>query len=389
MSGLYDEWVFTAPGVGTANTTEIRASLPVVGLPHKGCSQALNWLMGRGHPLAVLGTQVWPAWQTLFFSFWIHPDDLHPNFLWDISISAIDIFNSARAVQGTITLPGMDPYPFATAADGSVAKIALRQDVTASNTPQETHVQITTTVLDPITSEEPLNEIYLIIHGIHVSETPQRRLNGFSTVMSTFEARQPIYAQVGAVSHESITALPNVMEVAKQSYARRGALFSYWSPFDDESQQSTSTSYVEIFPVRPSVQTRLISKGQTRGDIKVNVAAYVSGGTGHVRVSMTSGDSLVFDVTSTTAAWVGEQTMTANCDDPARWETDGGIRGGTRDDVVFEMQAPAGQTITIKGLMITEAPTDGGTDESANVLIDGGIPVTLSHEYIFVPIPYP
>jgi hypothetical protein len=345
--------------------------------------------MGRGHPLAVCGPQIVNAWQTQFFSFWVHPDDLHPNFLWNITLSALDVYNSPKAIQGTITIAGMDPYPFSTSSDGAVSRIILRQDVTASNTPQETHVQITTTVEDPATTENPANNILLFIHGIHICEFPQLRLNGFSTVMSTFEARQPIYSQEIVDSHESITALPNVMETVKQSYARRGALFSWWSPFDDELNQTTSTSYVEVFPVRPSVQTRLISKGQTRGDIKVNVAAYVTGGTGNVRVSMTSGDSLTFDVTSTSAAWVGEQTMTANCDDPDRWETDGGIRGGTRDDVIFEFQAPAGETITIKGLMITEAQTDGGTDESANVLIDGGTPITLGGEYIFVPIPYP
>jgi hypothetical protein len=391
MPGRYDEWVFTSPGVGIANINEIRASLPVVGLPHKGCSQSLNWLLGRGHPLAVCGPQVIPAWETHLFSFWVHPDDLHPNFLWDISISAIDGTNAPRVVNGTIGIADSTQIvTFTTSSDGSLTRVAARQDVEPSNTPMEINCVFSTDFPDPGEfGGIPTFDVYLIIHGIHVCEMPQLRLNGYGVAMSTLDARQPIYAQAGAISHESITALPNLAQLANDSYARRGALFSWYSPFTDELNQTTSTSYVEIFPVRPSVQGRLITKGQTKGNIKVNVAARVTGGTGQVRVSMTSGDSLTFDVTSTTVAWVGEQTMTANCDDPDRWETDGGIRGGTRDDVIFEMKAPSGQTIAIQGLCITEAQTDGGTDESANVLIDGGVPVTLGHEYIFVPIPYP
>lgn len=380
----------TSPGVGVASISAVRASLPVVGLPHKGTAQALNWLLGRGHPLAVCGPQVLPGWNSALFSFWVHPDDLHPNFLWDISLSAIDGTNQPRTLSGSVGIAdNTQIVTFTTNSDGSMTRLTIRQDVTPSNTPQEINCLFTTDAEDPSDSDDLTRYVYLVVHGIHVSEMPQLRLNGYGVAMSTLDARQPIYSQAGVPAHESITALPNLMELAKQSYARRGSLFSWYSPFTDTLNQTTSTSYVEIFPVRPSVQGRLITKGQTKGDIKVNVAARVTGGTGQVRVSMTSGDSLTFDVTSTTVAWVGEQTMTANCDDPSRWETDGGIRGGTRDDVIFEMKAPSGETIAIQGLCITEAQTDGGTDESANVLINGGVPVTLSHEYIFVPIPYP
>lgn len=391
MAGRYDELVQMSPGVGLTNIVGIRAALPVVGSPHKGCAQALNWLLGRGHPLAVCGTNVTNAWETAFFSFWVHPDDLHPNFLWLISLSAVDGYNTPRIVTGTAVIGGGGPtVSFTTNADGTITRLAIRQDVTPSNTPQEINVTLTTTVEDPTDSDDPARIISLVIHGIHVCEMPQSRINGYGVAMTTLDARQPIYCQAGVPAHESITSLPQLCDLAKNSYARRGAMFSWYSPFTDELNQTTSTSYVEIFPVRPSVMPRKLGQFQTKGDIKVNVAARVTGGTGFVRVSMTSGDELTFEVTSTTVTWVGEQTMTANCENPARWETDGGIPfGGIRDDVIFEMKAPPGQTIAIQGLCISEAQTDGGTDESANVLIRGGIPVTLGHEYIFVPIPYP
>jgi hypothetical protein len=390
----FDAIAPASPGISQANTVEIRAALPVLGGPHKGAAQGLNWLLGRGHPLVVCGPQVLASWQTWMFSFWVHPDDLHPNFLWDINLSAIDAINRPAAITGYVETTGHDGdlsviNGFTTTIDGTVTRLALRENVTASNTPQEIHITIQTTFPDPSDSDDPAKSVYLVIHGIHVSELPETRLDGYGVALSTLDPRQPIYYYNSTPSRESIASLPTMAELVKDSYARRGAIFSWWTPFDDELNQTTSTSYVEIFPVRPSVQTRLMDSGQERGTVKVNVAARCTSGTGQVRVTMTSGDSVVFDVSTTSVAWIGEQSLLANCDQPDRWETDGGIRGGVRDDVIFEFRAPSGGTMSIRGLMITESPTEGGEDDSANVLVDGGTPVTLGHEYIFVPIPYP
>lgn len=382
-------------GIGKANQAGVRASLPVIASPHNATGAAVNWLLGKGHPLVVCGPNIVPAWLSTSFSFWIHPDDLHPNFWWMFSISCINPYGTPRSVNVFIERtvhfpdPGIIIERFSTREDGGVVVMPVREDVLVTNTPMEIHCTISADAEEPGLETPAKDVFYLMIHGIQVVEGPQNRVDGYGIPLSTIESRQPIYWDgENDPSRHSIAAISKVATLAHTSYARRGSMFSWWDPLL-EAETEESGDYVPVFPVSPALQCRHISLGQTRGTVRVNVCASVTGGTGYVRCTMTTGDSIVFEITSTLIAWVGEEELLVSTDDPGNWEINGGQRDSTRDEMLVEMLAPAGETIKVKGLCVTEAPTAGGEDESANVLVMGGVPITYGGEYIFIPVPYP
>lgn len=389
---LYREIVSTFPGigVGTGNQSAVRTALPVIGRPHAATASAINWLMGRGHQLAVCGPMLIDATAAATFSFWVWPDDIHRDYIWWIGLSGRDGLYRPRVYNGTVTLAnigsGTQTAAFTTPGDGSVYMLQMQQVApAASNTPLELQCTIDAAVPSAPVDTEDIP--YLLIHGIHIQEASQVFLDGAGVATSTLEARQPIYWDFGSPPATSITTLVESARYAHENYARRGEIFSWFDPFATWS--TTSTTYVEVFPVKPAVQVRLIDQGQTRGNAKVRVCARVTGGTGTVRLTMTSGDVVSWAVTNTVATWLAERTILVNTDDPSRWPTDGGIRGGVRDEITLEAVASSGETIHVSGLSMCETPTGGGLAESANVLMQSGIPVTYGGEYIFVPIPYP
>lgn len=382
-------------GIASLNQAGVRASLPVVAAPHEAAGRAVNWLLGKGVPLVVCGPNIVPAWLPTYFSFWIHPDNLHPNFWWMFSISCVNPYGTPRAVnvfiEREVHFPdaGAIRETFTTREDGVAVMMQMREDVLVTNTPMEIKCIVHSDFPTPDEEATAEDYYYLIIHGIHVVEGPQVRVDGYGIPLSTLEARQPIYwdGEHDPARH-SITAISKIATLAHENYARRGSMFSWWDPID-EAETTESGDYVAVFPVSPALQCRHISLGQTRGTVRVNVCASVTGGTGFVRCTMTTGDSIVFEVTSTLMAWVGEEELLVSTDDPNRWPDDGGQRDATRDEMLVEMLAPAGETIKVKGLCVTEASTTGGESESANVLVMGGEPITYEGEYIFIPVPYP
>lgn len=389
---LYREICNMVPGIGTGtqNQAGVRVAQPVIGRPHAATGSAINWLMGRGHALAVMGPCLWYGWLDATFSFWIWPDDLHQDYTWWIGLSARDGLYRPVTISGEITIPGIDGaddqvIAFSTPSDGTVYTLKSRQ---VAPTPSATPLEVTCTIAPAIETPEfetPAEDLpYLLLHGIHIMESSQVFLDGKGVATSTLEARQPIYWNIGEPPDGSITTLVQSTKYAHENYARRGQLFNWWDPF---AQWSTaSTSFTSVFPgdIKPAIQTRLISLGQSLASIKVRVCARVSGGTGEVRVTMTNGSTHTWTVSSAVNEWQDEVTLQAECDDPDRWPTDGGIRGGTRDEVTLEARAISG-TIYVVGLSICETPTTGGDSESANVLVDGdGDPITYEDEYIFV-----
>lgn len=382
--------VYPGIGVGTGNQAGVRTAQPVIGRPHAATGSAINWLMGRGHQLAVSGPKLFYAGTAATFSFWVWPDDVHRDYTWWIGLSGRDGLYRPKTFSGTITLAdigsGAQTVSFTTPPDGSVQMVQIQQVApAASNTPLELQCTI-----DPNGSTAPVDAEdveYLLVHGIHIQEAPQVFMDGKGVATSTLEARQPIFWDFGAPPDKSITTLVESSRYAHENYARRGELFTWFDPFG--SWSTTSTSYVDVFPVRPAVQTRLIDLGQTRGTAKVRVCARVSGGEGAVRLTMTNGANVFWAVTNTLNQWLAERNVLVECDDPDRWPTDGGIRGGTRDEIRLEAFAPSGGTIHVVGLSMAETPTGGGAPESANVLMQSGTPVTYGSEYIFVPVPYP
>jgi hypothetical protein len=391
---LYREICDTYPGIGsgTGNQSGVRVAQPVIGRPHAATGGAINWLMGRGHQLAVMGPHSWVTYEARTFSFWVWPDDIHGDYIWWIGLSCRDALYRSVSMTGTITIVGIgaEPdlvVPFTTPSDGSVYTVRLQQLTTASNTPLELQCTISPdgSFADIETDDDYQ---YIIVHGVHIQEASQVFLDGRGVATSTLEARQPIFWDTGDPPDKSITAIVETTRYAQDNYVRRGELFTWWDPAGLFSS-TTSGSYVDVFICRPAIQRRLISLGQTVGDIKARVCCRVTGGSGQVKLSLTSGATYTWAVTDTANNWQSEQTLECETDDPDRWPTDGGIRGGTRDEVRLEVKAPVGQTLYIVGLSICETPTSGGESESANVLMFEGNPVTYGGEYIFVPVPYP
>lgn len=383
--------VYPGIGVGTGNQAAVRTALPVVGRPHAATGSAINWLIGRGHTLAVSGPHFWDASVVATFSFWVWPDDIHQDYTWWITLSGRDGLYRPKVYNGTVTLSdigsGTQTAAFTTPSDGSAITIKMQQVATAaSSTPLE--LQCTIDPNGPSGAFDAEDYPYVYLHGIHIQESSQVFLDGRGVATSTLEARQPIYWDFGSPPSASITTLVESSRYAHENYARRGALFSWFDPFD-RFTSTTSGSWVDVFIARPAIQCRRVGATQTVGDIKARICARVTGGSGQVKLSLSSGSTYTWSVSNTVNQWLDEQTLQCETDDPDRWPTDGGIRGGTRDEVRLEVKAPPGQTIYMVGLAICETPTTGGESESANVLVDGGTPITYGGEYIFVPVPYP
>jgi hypothetical protein len=120
---------------------------------------------------------------------------------------------------------------------------------------------------------------------------------------------------------------------------------------------TTSSTFVNIFAVPPAMQTRSLTNGQTSAQVRGNVYGKVAGGLGgQVRCTMASGAVVTWNVSNSAGAWSGEQVFSVECDDPGGWSTNAGIRGGTRDEAVWQFKAPAGGTIWIQSINVNDFP---------------------------------
>jgi hypothetical protein len=71
-------------------------------------------------------------------------------------------------------------------------------------------------------------------------------------------------------------------------------------------------------------------------------------------VRFTSLDDTVTVVLPTSDGWA-TGVLEVDCEDPTTWNTDGGLRSGTRDRITIEAQRVGAGTCTVYGVCMGEA----------------------------------
>lgn len=347
------------PSTGRHGLNGVRASHPVGGSALKAGAETANWLLSRGRPLIVDGPKILPAWVLYGFHYWIQPDSAHENMVFQISISARTLRGDARSVRGTLLVQhfsGTKTINFTTGASPIVIRDAI-QNLEGSAARSFTFVLYADVPLPSGDPPEP-NPIYLWVHGTSMYEAPLVRLDNVGAAASTCEPLHPIYD--GYSLSESIAGVERATVELRDLYYRRGALFTASQSLVQPGTvggglfSTTSTTYQNVFPVTCAIQNRLMHQGETTRVARVNVHARVSGGTGNVLVQMGNGSSATFNFSGTgqPGVWGTEQSINVRTDDPARWSTDGAIRGGVRDTLTVQARAGAGQSIDVDSVCI-------------------------------------
>lgn len=327
---------FTAV-TGAMTLGQIRAAWPVAAQPLKATASTVNWLLGRGVPLVVDGGHGWPELgaQTRSLNYMYRVDSIHDTLGLLISMSCsvsggvipIDIGGVVELVGSTPTFVYRAYANFGGDVESSLGlTFAWDGDVGG-----------------------------VTVHNVSLYECPVIFIE--ESGVENIEPNDLIYD--GYDDRKSIAGLERAAEDLRTTYYRRGTLYN-WANGYNTAVSNATTTYAALHPdgVWPAIQTRLMYNGETTRTVKCNVFARVTGGTGNVRITMTSGDVVTFNVTNTSNAWQTTADIDVETDDPSRWDTDGGIRGGTRDEVTIEYRASSGQTIYLLGVSIWDAPGD-------------------------------
>lgn len=136
--------------------------------------------------------------------------------------------------------------------------------------------------------------------------------------------------------------------------ASKRCLFSWCNP---SGVTITSSTLTNLFRIDPAMSARHLGSTTADQQRSVTVAAYcvLSGTTptGEVDFTATSGGNVTLSITDTSGVYTWfTDTFLIDTDDPTRYATDGGIRGGTRDDIAITARKTAGTDITVKSISI-------------------------------------
>lgn len=331
---------FYAP-VGTMGLGQIRAAWPVAAQPVKSAAYAANWLLGRGASLIVDGGHIWipgsDGTQTRILRYKYHVDAVHTAIGIFIVASNSNTFVPVT-INGTIYTVGTQ----ATVIHYAIPNLSGDADL-------ETN----------LTFEWPAGDVsdrnVLQIHNVQFYESPMIILP--TSGAGPVEPGTLVYD--GYDDRESISGLERAAEDLRATYFRRGALFNWASGYTD-GFNTASTSYESIFidSTNPAMQTRLMYEGETVRTVKCAIWVI---GFGNVRLTMSNGDSVTFTVSEPygegAGVWMTDE-LDVETDDPSRFETDGGIRGGTRDALEVEYKADSGEQIFLFAVSIWDAPGD-------------------------------
>lgn len=363
---MTDTFVPWSPGLSRISTGAVRAALPVAASPLQAAAWGVNWVLGKGRALAIDGPR------TLFaggegvgsniYSYWCNPNQFCADYQVAITMQGQTFDGGQTAIYGSIDIPASGGTNYTFAVDNAISVFYLKVPRTfgASSVEEEFSFKINTT-LDPYVSPDNAGQA-LIVHSVHVYESPQVRLTGNGGTDSyTMEAGDPIYH---GAPFASISGLAQQIESASTAYHRRGALFTYTSPVNDALPPNTyPTSFTNMFATPPALQSFLTNNGQTLRTCKVNIrgrvtnAGGLASGSGDVRFTMTNGSTTTFTLSSNTAAWQTPRTISVEVDDPSRWAVDGGIRGGTRDFCTVQIKANVvGHRVHVSGISIYDQP---------------------------------
>lgn len=326
------------PNVGQMALTAVRAAWPVAAEPVKAACQTVNWLLSRGTALTVDGGHTWYAsggTQTRTLNYYFRVDNVHHSLGVTLTISTqnqcvITIFGQQWVVSNR---PSFIHFPFPNVAGNSELGVGFT------------------------IQWEPEATIWVQVHSVAYYECPQVLIEESGAV--TVQPRTQVYD--GYDERKSIAGLARATEELRATYFRRGTLFTWTKGTPDGVNTGLFADYVSLFPTGfgPALQTRLMYQGETTRACRCSVYARVSpGGHGQVKLRMTNGSEVIFDITNSTNAWQTSQALSVETDDPSTWEVSGGIRGGSRDvlSVGFKSNDGDSGTLYLLGIAIWDPP---------------------------------
>lgn len=329
-------------------SNRMRAALPVLGDEqwyHIG--KAANWVRAHGGTLAYSGVYgTISAGSQVAHTYMVWPRHEGHARIWIVTLIA----SAGTSADGTITIG--TPAP-STPADFTISGTkpqtfhVVQELTTKTDVPAET----TVTIANSADSASPV-----IINAISCHEVPRQNLQSeYGVELASLTALNPIVEDQDYTSDLSIEAAARHARIGKH-VARKSCQFGFYST---TGLTTTSTSLTGAFPLDCDAMPRFLESANTSRNLVWNAYAKVTGASASGEIAITSAaETVTMTVTSTTATWHKDHTISVRCEDPTRWPTDGGIRTGSRDTLTIQYRKTAGTSITIYGLSIGEADSD-------------------------------
>jgi len=288
------------------------------------------------------------------WKFWVWPRYENHVRIWCVTLvatSAAPAFGTITAddtadvtdwsLDGNLTMGTGDPV--------APRLFRLHQIGSASSTPAETVIGI---------DNDSNSTASVIVQNIACYEVPRVEADStYGVDLPTVKANTPIYESGTAGDDASIQGVAKVARAAK-TVARKNKIFD-WSLEGGHTGVTSTGTWVTVHTgLLPTGMCRLLETGVTVRACGWNCRAKVTGGdqTGEVRITMGTGDTDTITVTSTGFAWQTEGSIDIETEDPTRWDTDGGIRGGTRDTITIEIRVTGTTTsIELRSVSVGEA----------------------------------
>jgi hypothetical protein len=334
MSGIRGADFLPATGYMALDT--IRAGWPVSAQTIRAAAATANWLLARGVPLIIDGGHMWsgtgsPITRTLNYRYQV--DANHDSLALEVVVSASQLTLIGIAGSGYLvtTSPAVIHIPYPNLLGDGEVYFGLQ------------FAWSSTAILN--------------VHQVSLYEAPTITIDDSGTTAP--EAHTSV--DDGWDERESIAGLARAVEELRATYYRRGTLFN-WALGTANGFSTGSTTYVDFFQeLKPAIQNRLMYSGETTRSVKVAVFGRVtSGGEGRVLITLNDGTTtrtVQFRVLSTTDDWVTTDTIAVNTDQPSRWDADGGLRGGNRDEIQISARVTgAGATVYVLAVSIWDAP---------------------------------
>ena len=360
-------------------TTDVRAATPVLGAGQwRNWSQQAAWLIGHGSQLVMLGPYVGSLGAAIGFPCFAHPHPHIRNWIWILTLArtsaSAHVFGHFVGAQGT-----------------DLGDWALDTSLPV-NTPQ--HFIYIESFEDPpdadyefvplVYTDSTAQNVDLV--SLSAAELPAFELTAFGsgdTPMvepSTCSTGAPIYEPAtGRASADGLCDIVHASDPGEGliQEARRACMFSWCNP-GGLGTSSTSFASLGSWEAPPSIVARKLYANSTTKTVCVHIHAAVVGApnTGEVRVQALSGASVTIPITSGSLAWYEDYLVVEN-EDLGRNAIDGGLRGGTREDLALDARVTGGSTtVVVVSMFVCEEEGEGTVaddyilDEDGNIILD-------------------
>lgn len=336
---------FSYVTAGTSSKNLIRAGHPVKSSQWTAMAQGVNWLHGQGGTL--LSCQPYfvniAAGSSVGFNEYIWPRYENPHRLWVVTIGAgtdnVTLFGTLS--NGTDT----SDWSFDSNSDQKMTIATLQEEVTPSATPAASN---TLTVANDSNSGGNIRVLSTACY-----EIPRTVLDaGYGVDFFALAPKFPIVGNTTGDNH--IEAVHRHHRSAK-TVARRNMLFNWNFP---GAVSESGTSFVDLWDHEPLLRARYLESSNTTRSVAWTAFTQVASGvTGEIRLTASqSGDTDTMSFTNTSGAWQTPRTLTINCEDPTRWTTDSGHRGGTAETVMAAIRNAGGTgNATVLAIAIGES----------------------------------